>query len=71
LENKNINGEKYQDFTSLEVWKLARLFQHEMYTIAKTFPIEEKYCLTDQLIRSSRSIASNISEGHGRYHFKE
>lgn len=71
MENKNINGEKYQDFTSLEVWKLARLFQHEMYTIAKTFPIEEKYCLTDQLIRSSRSIASNISEGHGRYHFKE
>ncbi|MBX2932099.1 MAG: four helix bundle protein [Chitinophagaceae bacterium] len=42
-----------------------------MYTIAKSFPIEEKYNLTDQLIRSSRSITSNISEGHGRFHFKE
>ena len=37
----------------------------------KTFPIEEKYRLTDQLIRSSRSITANIAEGHGRYHYQE
>lgn len=71
MEKKNNNGEKYQNFASLEVWKQARLFQYDMYTIAKSFPIEEKYNLTDQLIRSSRSITSNISEGHGRFHFKE
>jgi four helix bundle protein len=25
--------------------------------------------LTDQIIRSSRSIGSNIAEGHGRFHY--
>jgi four helix bundle protein len=36
-----------------------------------SFPIEEKYRLSDQLIRSSRSIGSNIAEGHGRFTYKD
>jgi four helix bundle protein len=30
------------------------------------FPIEEKYSLTDQVRRSSRSVAANIAEGWGK-----
>ena len=39
--------------------------------LVKSFPVEEKYRLTDQIIRSSRSIGNNIAEGHGRYHYAD
>lgn len=32
------------------------------YSTTKHFPIEEKYALTDQIRRSSRSVAGNIAE---------
>jgi four helix bundle protein len=56
----------YQSFEDLEVWKKARELKKEISQWVKTFPPEEKYRLTDQLIRSSRSINSQIAEGHGR-----
>jgi four helix bundle protein len=62
---------KYQSFTELNVWKEARSFQLYIFELCKNFPSEEKYKLCDQLIRSSRSIAANIAEGHGRFHFQE
>jgi four helix bundle protein len=34
----------------------------EVFYISKDFPKEEKYSLTDQIRRSSRSIGSNIAE---------
>lgn len=34
----------------------------EIFQISKSFPIDEKYSLTDQIRRSSRSVASNIAE---------
>jgi len=34
----------------------------EIFTISKGFPLEEKYSLTDQMRRSSRSVATNIAE---------
>jgi four helix bundle protein len=37
--------------------------------LVKNFPSDEKYRLTDQIIRSSRSIGNNIAEGHGRFHY--
>ncbi|MBN8686416.1 MAG: four helix bundle protein [Chitinophagales bacterium] len=56
----------YQSFEELEVWKKARELKNEIAFLAKTFPAEEKYRLTDQLIRSSRSVNVQIAEGHGR-----
>jgi len=58
---------EYQSFTELAVWKKARLLKNEIQELVSTFPKEEKYRLTDQLIRSSRSINNNIAEGHGRF----
>lgn len=61
----------YQSFTELTVWQEARKLKNDIAEIVKQFPVEEKYRLTDQLIRSSRSIGSNIAEGHGRFTYKE
>ena len=62
---------KYDSFTELEVWKKSRLFRNSMFKLCQKFPNEEKFKLKDQLIRCSRSITANISEGHGRFHFQE
>jgi four helix bundle protein len=45
-------------FTNLEVWKKARLLRNNITELVKSFPAEEKYRLTDQIIRSSRSIGT-------------
>jgi len=36
----------------------------EIYNETKNFPKEERYSLTDQIRRSSRSVAANIAEAH-------
>jgi four helix bundle protein len=56
----------YQNFEELAVWKQARLLKNEIFVLVKTFPPEEKYRLTDQLVRSSRSINAQIAEGQGK-----
>jgi four helix bundle protein len=63
--------EKNQSFTELEVWKKARILKNELRNLINSFPSEEKYRLADQIIRSSRSVTSNIAEGHGRFTYKD
>lgn len=58
-------------FEDLEVSKECRKFRKSISILAKTFPIEEKYRLIDQIIRSSRSVTANIAEGDGRFHYQE
>lgn len=62
---------KIQTFEDLRVWQLARKVRNEIFDLVKKFPSEEKYRLTDQMIRSSRSISDNIAEGYGRFHYQE
>ena len=61
----------FETFEELEVWKLAKQLKKEIRELVKKFPVDEKYRLTDQIIRSSRSAGSNIAEGFGRFHFKD
>ena len=49
--------------TDLEVYQRAFAVAMKLFKLSKTFPAEEKYSLTDQMRRSSRSIAANIAEG--------
>lgn len=55
----------------LETYKTARTFRIDVTQISRSFPKEEQYNLTNQLIRSCRSISANIAEGYGRYHYQE
>ncbi len=56
----------YQNFEDLEVWKKARELKNEISELVKIFPADERFRLTDQIIRSSRSVNTQISEGYGR-----
>lgn len=59
-------------FENLECWKAAtELRRYVSKRILPKFPPDEKFALTNQLRRSSRSISDNISEGYGRFHFQE
>jgi four helix bundle protein len=49
-------------FEDLEVYQLALAVQREIFQITRKFPIEERYALTDQIRRSSRSVGANIAE---------
>ena len=58
-------------FKELEIWKQARELRREISNLAKSFLIDEKYRLMDQMIRASRSVTANIAEGYGRFHYQE
>ena len=62
---------KYGDFRDLEVWKQCKEIRLEIWNLTKTFPQEERYRLSDQMIRSSRSATDCVAEGYGRYHYQE
>ncbi|MFM2224782.1 MAG: hypothetical protein RJA07_984 [Bacteroidota bacterium] len=66
-----MNENSFRSFEDLECWKVCREFRMEMSSLCKKFPAEEKYKLSDQLIRSSRSVTANIAEGYGLYTFQE
>ena len=51
-----------QGHRDLKVYQLAYKLAMEIFNEAKAFPKEERYSLTDQIRRSSRSVATNIAE---------
>jgi four helix bundle protein len=55
-------------FTDLEARKKADDLRKDISELLKSFPCDEKYRLTDQIIRSSRSVGNNIAQGHGRFY---
>jgi len=49
-------------FEAVELWKSAREFKNDIRVLLQQFPKEERFRLTDQVIKSSRSINALISE---------
>jgi len=58
--------EYVKSFRDLEVYKLSREVSSEIFMLTKKFPSEEKYSLTDQVRRSSRSVGAQIAEAWGK-----
>ena len=54
--------EKIRTHKDLRVFQLSFELSMEIFELSKSFPVEEKYSLTDQIRRSSRSVPTNISE---------
>jgi four helix bundle protein len=59
------------NFRELNVWKEAMILSKEVFILTKSFPNEERYGLTSQVLRSVVSIPSNIAEGAGRQTIKD
>ena len=55
----------------LKVYQLAFKLAMEIFESTKKFPKEECYSLTDQIRRSSRSVAINIREGFAKKRYQQ
>ncbi|MFP5237159.1 MAG: four helix bundle protein [Acidobacteriota bacterium] len=53
-------------FKSLIVWQRAIELSVAIYKATASFPVDERFGLTNQLRRASVSVASNIAEGYGK-----
>jgi four helix bundle protein len=51
---------------NLDVWKLSVNLISEIYSLTKSFPKDELYALTSQMMQAVVSVASNIAEGASR-----
>ena len=56
------NRSGYRGYRDLKVYQMAYQLALDIHEITKTFPKEEKYSLTDQIRRSSRSVPANLAE---------
>lgn len=54
------------NFKDLLAYKKSYKLAMKIFEISKTFPLEERYSLTDQIRRSSRSVCANLAEGYNR-----
>ena len=61
---------KIKTHKDLEVYQLAFNAAMEIFGLSKGFPIEEKYSLTDQIRRSSRSVCDNLAEAWRKRRYK-
>jgi four helix bundle protein len=51
-----------QSHEELEVYKMAFRAAMRVFELSKSFPSEERFSLTDQIRRASRSVCTNIAE---------
>ena len=60
-----------QKLKDLEVYVRSYDLAMQIFQTAGSFPKEEMYSLTSQIIRSSRSMAANISEGWAKREYEQ
>ena len=53
---------KLRSHRDLEVYRMAFDASLRIFDLTKTFPVEERYSLTDQIRRASRSVCANLAE---------
>lgn len=65
METKRINSAK-----DLRVYQKAYTLAMEIFSLSKKWPAEEKYSLTDQIRRSSRSVCTNLREAWAKRRYE-
>lgn len=59
-----------QSAKDLNVYKAAEKLAMEIFELSKSFPPEEKYALTSQIRRSSRSVCLNLREAWAKRRYE-
>ena len=59
---------KLEDF---DIYNISMEIGDEIWFSVVEWENLDKYSIGQQIVRSADSIAANISEGYGRYHFKD
>ncbi len=57
-----MNSKPVKKHTDLDVYNAAFAVAMRIFELSKAFPTEERYSLTDQVRRSSRSVCANLAE---------
>ncbi len=63
-------GDRITRHTELQVYGRAFELAMKLFGIPKSFPVEERYSLTDQMRRSSRSVCANLAEAWRKRRYK-
>ena len=61
---------KIKTHEDLEVYQIAFKAAMRIFELSKKFPSEERYSLTDQIRRSSRSVCANLAEAWRKRRYK-
>lgn len=58
------------DYRDLIVYQKAYKLAMDIFEVSKKFPPEERFSLTDQIRKSSRSVCANLVEAYRRRKFR-
>lgn len=58
------------DYKDLIVYQKAYKLAMDIFHLTKSFPLEGKFSLSDQIKRSSRSVCANLAEAYRRRKYK-
>jgi four helix bundle protein len=59
------------DIQDLEIYKSSMLIGDRIWTVVQPWDRFEKDTIGRQMVRAADSVAANLSEGYGRYFFRE
>ena len=63
-------SKKAKTHEDLDVYQIAFEAAMQIFELSKKFPVEERYSLTDQIRRSSRSVCANLAEAWRKRRYK-
>ena len=61
---------RVQSYRELEIYKTAFDLSMGIFTLSKSWPAEERYSLTDQVRRASRSVGANLAEAWAKRRYE-
>lgn len=59
------------ELINLEVYTISMTLSDQIWNFVKKWSIFERDTIGKQIVKSSDSVSANISEGFGRYYFKD
>jgi four helix bundle protein len=63
-------SEQIRTYKDLRVYQNAVESAMKIFELTKSFPVEERYSLVDQIRRSSRSVCTNLAEAWRKRRYK-